>query len=371
MKTKHLKAIIVFFALIVILYLVNGYYNQIFTHFNNEKTAKIAQYGDTLGGIFGFISAIFALYTINQQIKEKKIDRFEQNLFHLMNLHHEIRKNIKYNNKAGVNAFQEFFKKLTKKDTINYLYEELEETITDKENYFNKELNKNFKKNQEILQDLNNKLKEIKDKFKRKKVIKMYYKKMKDVHTSFEIFSILGTYKKITNKILDKIQTEYRELHDKLYVLQNKNEYEKLLKILSYQFKITTESSDIKNFYKEIKPTHIKKEEETNENFNLFRFNEKYMRAYSNALGEFGHYFRNIYQILKLINEAEINKEQKETYFSQVIGQLSDYETICIFCNAISENGIKKVLPILQEYDLIRHAPSDEINNLDIHKNLI
>lgn len=90
-----------------------------------------------------------------------------------------------------------------------------------------------------------------------------------------------------------------------------------------------------------------------------------YLKHYQEAQTDFGHYFRNLYRMIKMVNNAdfeiELNDprlyETKYQYTSIIRAQLSDYELLWIFYNCLSENGDEKFKPLIEEYTLFKNIP--------------
>lgn len=74
-----------------------------------------------------------------------------------------------------------------------------------------------------------------------------------------------------------------------------------------------------------------------------------------------GHYFRNIYQILKFINTQEVLKnedknkelENKKFYANILRSQLSNSELALLFLNGLSKEGEEKLLPLLVKFEFM------------------
>lgn len=114
-------------------------------------------------------------------------------------------------------------------------------------------------------------------------------------------------------------------------------------------------------------------------------FNDKYLEVYATVQTDFGHYFRNLYRIIKYVDSTEFiskaelkiksddnsseNKLKYEnqnflirySYTSMVRAQLSDYELLWIFNNCLSQNGIKKFKPLIEKYTLLKNMPKDKL----------
>lgn len=120
--------------------------------------------------------------------------------------------------------------------------------------------------------------------------------------------------------------------------------------------------------------------------------NKAYLKFYQGVQTDLGHYFRNLYRIIKLVNETEFisqeelrfksdeirsseilnymieNHELRYRYTSIVRAQLSDYELLWLFYNCLSDNGNKKFKPLLEKYCLLKNMPQNRIHNSELIK---
>ncbi|MBU1233291.1 MAG: putative phage abortive infection protein [Proteobacteria bacterium] len=67
---------------------------------------------------------------------------------------------------------------------------------------------------------------------------------------------------------------------------------------------------------------------------------------------EVGHYFRNMYNILKFIHQSDV--KSKTLYSNLLRAQLSAYELLLLFYNCLSDMGNEKFKPLLEEYALLK-----------------
>lgn len=74
-----------------------------------------------------------------------------------------------------------------------------------------------------------------------------------------------------------------------------------------------------------------------------------------------GHYFRTLYNILKFINNSQINPTEKKFYTNIVRAQLSKYELSLILYNCASTYGREKLLPLVVKYDLLKHLEPESL----------
>ncbi len=75
-------------------------------------------------------------------------------------------------------------------------------------------------------------------------------------------------------------------------------------------------------------------------------------RCYEQSIG---HYFRNIYQILKFVDESDV--ADKKFYTNLLRAQLSSSELSLLFYNCLSEVGFEKFKPLVEKYEFFEHLP--------------
>jgi hypothetical protein len=80
---------------------------------------------------------------------------------------------------------------------------------------------------------------------------------------------------------------------------------------------------------------------------------ESYVMVFRGVEHEFGHYFRNLYHIVRLIKDSEEAIDKKK-YARIVRAQLSSFEIILIFYNCLTPYG-KKFQPLIEEYGLFKN----------------
>lgn len=94
-----------------------------------------------------------------------------------------------------------------------------------------------------------------------------------------------------------------------------------------------------------------------------------YLRHYERAQTDFGHYFRNLYRMIKLVDQTDFFYDSKKVsseeifkmkyrYTSIIRAQISDYELLWIFYNCLSKNGIDKFKPFIERYSFFKNIPA-------------
>lgn len=101
-------------------------------------------------------------------------------------------------------------------------------------------------------------------------------------------------------------------------------------------------------------------------------FLDNYMIVYSSVQTDFGHYFRNLYRIIKFIDETRFIEEETKNlktqykYTSMVRAQLSDYELLWLFYNCLSTNGKEKFKPYIEKFALFKNLPKEKVHNQEL-----
>ncbi|WP_191556435.1 putative phage abortive infection protein [Metabacillus idriensis] len=86
-----------------------------------------------------------------------------------------------------------------------------------------------------------------------------------------------------------------------------------------------------------------------------------YETFYNYQEHQLGHYFRNLYRIVKFIDESErITFEDKKTYIGIVKAQLSSNELVFLFYNGLSNNG-EKFRPLMIKYNLLDNLNKEKL----------
>jgi Putative phage abortive infection protein len=78
---------------------------------------------------------------------------------------------------------------------------------------------------------------------------------------------------------------------------------------------------------------------------------EEFFKQYQDVIG---HYFRNLYRIVKFIHENKILEEEEKLFYVGILrAQLSTHEHILLFYNSLSKYGAEKFLPLIKKYKLL------------------
>lgn len=82
---------------------------------------------------------------------------------------------------------------------------------------------------------------------------------------------------------------------------------------------------------------------------------ESYKEFYETRQSEIGHYFLFLYNIVKYINESDV--EKKEFYSNLVRAQLSYHELSLLFYNCLSVPENNKMKPLIESFSLFKNLP--------------
>lgn len=86
-----------------------------------------------------------------------------------------------------------------------------------------------------------------------------------------------------------------------------------------------------------------------------------YRDFYDGHQFEIGHYFRNLYHVVKFVDSADDEVvPDKKRYVSIIRAQLSSAELLLLFHNGL-EQGRKKFKPLIERYALLKQFPKAEV----------
>ncbi|NVJ47271.1 MAG: hypothetical protein HWE07_09090 [Cytophagia bacterium] len=84
-----------------------------------------------------------------------------------------------------------------------------------------------------------------------------------------------------------------------------------------------------------------------------------YIETYNTFEADLSHYFRNLYNIIKFIDQSGV--DNKKTYTNFVRAQLSNYELDFLFYNCLTKNGKEKFKPLVESYSLLKNINKSHI----------
>lgn len=77
-----------------------------------------------------------------------------------------------------------------------------------------------------------------------------------------------------------------------------------------------------------------------------------------------GHYFRGVYQLVNMIENSILLKEQKERYIDILRSQLSTYELILLAVHVLSKHGGENIKELVEKYCLLEFISVDSLENI-------
>lgn len=80
-----------------------------------------------------------------------------------------------------------------------------------------------------------------------------------------------------------------------------------------------------------------------------------YGAMYEQYGSDLGHYFRNLFNLIKFVDQSDLTMREKRTYCNFVRAQLSTYELVLLFYNCLTPYGFQKFFPLIERYGLIKH----------------
>lgn len=99
---------------------------------------------------------------------------------------------------------------------------------------------------------------------------------------------------------------------------------------------------------------------------NKDNFKTAYTGFYTTVQNDIGHYFRNLYHLVKFVDQSDIDDKQ---FYAEIIRtQLSSYELALLFYHCLSEEGRDDFKPLIEEYSLLKALPKELIDNYDTQK---
>jgi hypothetical protein len=132
--------------------------------------------------------------------------------------------------------------------------------------------------------------------------------------------------------------------------------------------RVTKGRDCFKVFYKRFKTLWGRKKEKYDGVCELDRVSNTYLAFYQEHEAEFGHYFRSLYNIVKLVDSSDM--ENKRFYTNFLRAQLSSFELTLLFYNSLSDLGREKFKPLIEKYSLLKNVPKNEILNSSEHLSL-
>ncbi len=104
---------------------------------------------------------------------------------------------------------------------------------------------------------------------------------------------------------------------------------------------------------------------ENHEELNVIGY--AYRSFWNRYRSDLGHYFRFLFNIIKYIDNADLDVDEKLRYVKIVRSQLTDFEIVIIFYNSLSWMSVNKFKPLIEKYAILNNLSDDLIFDID-HK---
>lgn len=84
---------------------------------------------------------------------------------------------------------------------------------------------------------------------------------------------------------------------------------------------------------------------------------------FSSKYPSLGSYYRQLYRIIKFVDESKLNDCEKYQYVSFLRSQLSDSQLMLLFYNCTLGNGVDKFKPLVEKWVLLKNLPKELIGD--------
>lgn len=93
----------------------------------------------------------------------------------------------------------------------------------------------------------------------------------------------------------------------------------------------------------------------------LLRIETAFINLFEQQGGNFGYYFRNLYRVVKYIDQSEIEESEKIEYAKLLRAQLSKYEILMLFYNSLSSKGKEKFFALVVDHSLLKEIEAEHL----------
>jgi hypothetical protein len=88
---------------------------------------------------------------------------------------------------------------------------------------------------------------------------------------------------------------------------------------------------------------------------------QSYDDFYVDVQSDLGHYFRNLYHMVKFVDSSSAEINERESYMSFIRAQLSSYELLLMFYKCLTDHGRRNFKPLIEKYALLENMPTDRL----------
>ncbi len=116
--------------------------------------------------------------------------------------------------------------------------------------------------------------------------------------------------------------------------------------------------------YKKLSSLWAKNKPEHRSGAERERINGTYLTFYENYHSEIGHYFSNLYNVIKFVDTSDV--QNKKLYTNFVRAQLSSFELVMIFYSALTElDKGGKFKALIEKYAMLKSLPKTKLLHPD------
>jgi len=152
-------------------------------------------------------------------------------------------------------------------------------------------------------------------------------------------FSMLSMHNDLVNSI------DLRDSRTKILTVEGKDCFEVFF---------TRLEKEINSYIsKSVEATQIVKEDIV-KGMEIGKYIELYEAFYKKNQKNLGHYYRNLYSLVSMVDNSALDDDSKYQYVKIVRAQLSMYELMLLFYNCLSI-GKDKFKPLVEKYALLKH----------------
>lgn len=91
------------------------------------------------------------------------------------------------------------------------------------------------------------------------------------------------------------------------------------------------------------------------------RIETAYINLFEQQGGTFGYYFRNLYRVVKYIDQSDIAESEKIEYSKLLRAQLSKHEILMLFYNSMSSKGKEKFYDLVVNHSLLKEIEAEHL----------
>lgn len=181
-----------------------------------------------------------------------------------------------------------------------------------------------------------------------------------------EALEIQGSEFKLQRNEMELSREVYREQSKTLRRQRLDATYFSLIDLYKKSLADLNSGVSNRNYFKSFKEDLLAKETlRKSPKENYYSSKSSYLDIYFLRKEELTHYFKIIYRIIKVIDQAEISDVEKFRYIKILRSQLSENEMLALYYNSHSDFG-GELYKLILKYNLLKHLPC--ISKIEFHQ---